>query len=170
MKLNTSLKQAIEKYATEREIEPSEAKEIKLIFQNPPIERLDIGILSKLTNCEALRLSTNAINAMISFGGMKNLKILSLSRNQIKHIRGLDEVGTTLEQLWLSYNLVEKLDNLSKCEVLRVLYVAHNKIKEWGEIEKLAELSTLRTVVLLGNDIYNGAEGDPRLIVLKKVP
>ena len=81
MKSTTSLKQAIEKYANEREIEPSEAKEIKLIFQNPPIEKVDIGILSKLTNCEALRLSTNAITAMISFNGMKSLKILSLSRN-----------------------------------------------------------------------------------------
>jgi dynein light chain 1 len=49
---------------------------------------------------------------------MKNLKILSLSRNQIKHIRGLDEVGQTLEQLWLSYNLVERLENLNKCERL----------------------------------------------------
>ena len=41
-----------------------------------------------------------------------NLKVLSLNRNQIKRIQYLDDVGNTLEQLWLNYNLIDRLDNL----------------------------------------------------------
>jgi hypothetical protein len=48
--------------------------------------------------------------------------------------------------------------------------MAHNKLKEWSEVDKLAELGNLRTVVFIGNEMYNSVEGDPRLAVLKRVP
>lgn len=50
---------------------------------------------------------------------MDSLQILSLARNGIKKIEGLNEVSDTLEQLWISYNAitsfsgVEKLMNLT---------------------------------------------------------
>lgn len=40
---------------------------------------------------------------------MENLKILALGRNQIKKIENLDSVAETLEELWISYNLLERL-------------------------------------------------------------
>lgn len=40
---------------------------------------------------------------------MENLKILALGRNQIKKIENLDSVAESLEELWISYNVLEKL-------------------------------------------------------------
>ena len=40
---------------------------------------------------------------------MDNLKILALGRNQIKKIENLDSVADTLEELWISYNILERL-------------------------------------------------------------
>jgi dynein light chain 1 len=40
---------------------------------------------------------------------MESLQILSLGRNLIKKIEGLEPVADTLEELWLSYNQIDKL-------------------------------------------------------------
>lgn len=90
---------------------------------------------------------------------------LSLSRNQIKKITGLDEVGATLKQLWLSYNNIDSLSGLNNCLVLETLYLAHNKIKEWNEVDKLTDLKKLTTLVLLGNHIYTTVASDGRILL-----
>jgi dynein light chain 1 len=59
---------------------------------------------------------------------MDSLKILSLARNQIKKIENLEGVADTLEELWMSYNLLEKLTNLEKLQKLRVLFLSNNKV------------------------------------------
>jgi len=84
-----------------------------------------------------LSLSTNIIDKIAPLPGLKNLKILSLGRNNIKKIEKLEDVSGTLEELWLSYNGIEKLDGLSEMNSLRVLYLSNNKIKDWDEISKL---------------------------------
>jgi dynein light chain 1, axonemal len=76
----------------------AEATFIKLYCQIPPILKLD-NALNSLVNCERLALSTNAIDRLIPLNGMKNLKILSLGRNQIKKIEKLDDVADTLEEV-----------------------------------------------------------------------
>lgn len=43
---------------------------------------------------------------------MESLKILALGRNQIKKIENLDSVAETLEELWISYNVLERLVHL----------------------------------------------------------
>lgn len=68
--------------------------------------------LNQLENCQKLSLSTNQIERMIALPKLKNLRILSLGRNNIKRIMALEDVGQTLEELWLSYNQIEKLDGL----------------------------------------------------------
>lgn len=103
----------------------------------------------------------------------ENLRILSLSRNQIKKIQGLDDVGATLQQLWLSYNNIDSLQGLGGCSALQVLYVAHNKIKDWNEVDRLKENKNLRTLVLLGNEIYtekSASDAEARLNVLRRLP
>ena len=42
---------------------------------------------------------------------------------------GLEVVGDTLEQLWISYNKVDKLGPLAKLVKLKTLYMAHNNVK-----------------------------------------
>jgi dynein light chain 1, axonemal len=60
-----------------------------------------------------------------------------LSRNQIKKIENLDAVADTLNELWISYNNIEKLAGIEKLKNLRVLYIANNKIEKWAEFERL---------------------------------
>lgn len=168
----TNFKEAVEKYCAEQGVVVTEAKIIKLTYMNPPIDKLEIGMMASLVNCEELRLSTNSIQNLVPLGNMRRLKILTLSRNFIKTIRHLDDVGQTLEQLWLSYNLIEKLNNLSKLEKLKVIYLAYNKISNWNEVDKLRENPALEKTVMLGNPIYSntGSDADARLKVLKHLP
>ncbi len=73
----------------------------------PPITKLD-GALNSLKSCEQLSLSTNCIDKLVPLGGMKKLRILSLGRNVIKKVEKLEDVADTLEELWISYNLVRR--------------------------------------------------------------
>jgi dynein light chain 1 len=100
---------------------PEEAPTVKLMCLNPPIDKMDTS-LNALTGCRHLSLSTNAILQMSPLS-LKNLEILSLGRNQIKKISGLEEVGSTLRELWLSYNQISTLDGLAPCVKLQTLYI-----------------------------------------------
>jgi dynein light chain 1 len=131
-----------------------EAGRVKLCCLMPPINKMDPGALNTLTNCEWLSLSTNAIDKMTRLE-LPNLKILSLARNRIKKIDGLQAVAGTLEQLWLSYNECRDVDGVLCCRRLKTLYLAHNKIKDWSEIEKLRQLDALEDILLVGNPVYS---------------
>lgn len=87
-------------------------------------------------SCRHLSLSSNSIERMVRLE-LPNLKILSLGRNRIKRIDGLQAVAGTLEQLWISYNEIGSLDGLLCCSKLKTLYISHNKIKSWEEVSKL---------------------------------
>jgi dynein light chain 1, axonemal len=41
--------------------------------------------------------------------GLPQLEVLSLGRNSIKKLEGLEPVAPTLKQLWISYNVIERL-------------------------------------------------------------
>ena len=142
---------------------------MKLNGTIPPINKLDNG-LQQLTNCRRLALSTNCIEKMMTFPPLRNLEILSLGRNQLKKIQGLDEVGQTLKELWLSYNQIEKLDGLNTCIHLHTLFIAQNKIKVWDEIGRLAPLPEIRNLLLVGNPIYEDQRMDSRVQVIRRCP
>ncbi|XP_077423051.1 dynein axonemal light chain 1 isoform X2 [Vanacampus margaritifer] len=129
-----------------------EATVVKLYGQIPPIEKLD-NTLNKIPNCEKLSMSTNCIDKITNLGELKNLKILSLGRNNIKAFTGLDAVGDTLEELWISYNLIEKMKGVHLLKKLRVLYMTNNLVKDWGEFSKLADLPCLVDLVFVGNPL-----------------
>ena len=42
---------------------------------------------------------------------------------------GIEGVADTLEQLWISYNKVEKLGPIAKCSKIHTLYMCHNNVK-----------------------------------------
>ena len=78
---------------------------------------------------------------------MQKLQILSLGRNQIKKIEKLEDLAKTLEELWLSYNMITTLDGLASLSKLRVLYLGNNRIKDWSELEKLVRHTACPRVV-----------------------
>ena len=96
-----------------------------------------------LKQCEHLSLSTNMIDRMSSLAGMTKLKILSIGRNNIKKIEKLEDVASTLEQLWISYNQISSLDGLSSLENLTTLYMSNNAIKSFSELNHLVRNFTI---------------------------
>jgi Leucine-rich repeat (LRR) protein len=52
--------------------------------------------------------------------------------------------------------LIDSLQGIAPyCQQLKVLYLAHNKIKDINELDKLKGLNNLNNVVFLGNDFYD---------------
>ncbi|OUM61603.1 hypothetical protein PIROE2DRAFT_12340, partial [Piromyces sp. E2] len=129
----------------------TEATVIKLLMQQPFITKMD-ATLQTLTACEQLSLSTNNIEKISNLNGLK-LRVLSLGRNNIKKIEGLDAVSETLEELWISYNLIEKFNGIECCKKLKVLYASNNKVKAWEGITCLNSLPALEDVLLSGNPL-----------------
>ncbi len=166
----TSCREAIQKWERKTGIPPAEATEVSLIGQIPPMDRIDDS-LNQFENCIKLSLSTNAIDKMVSLPRLKNLKILSLGRNNIKKIQYLDDVAATLEELWISYNIIASLDGLNSLQKLHTLYMSNNKIRSWDEIGKCAGLGDLRVCLFYGNLVYDAADKKSNWpMVLRKIP
>lgn len=171
MSKGTTIKEALAKFAEKNECKAEESKEVKIFGQIPPIEKMDAS-LSTLTCCEKLSLSTNCIEKIANLNGLKNLKILSLGRNNIKSLTGLEAVGDTLQELWISYNLIEKLKGINVLKKLKVLYMSNNACKDMGEFQKLADLPCLEELLFVGNPLEEklSGEGTWRTDVDKKLP
>ncbi|KAM8876637.1 dynein axonemal light chain 1-like isoform 2-T2 [Synchiropus picturatus] len=167
---------------------------VLLYGQIPPIERMDASIAT-LANCEQLSLSTNRIKKITNLHGLKNLRILSLGRNCIKDLSGLvgvmlytpphlpsefeclpcliqEPVRDTLEELWISYNSIEKMDGIQNLKKMSVLYMSNNQVKDWGEFSKLADLPSLSILVFQGNplQVKHAADGTWREEAIKRLP
>ncbi|CAE8608010.1 unnamed protein product [Polarella glacialis] len=131
----TNCQKAIQLWSEKNEgANPEEAAVVKLLCLSPPIEKMDSS-LNQLVNVRHLALSTNCIDKMISLPALKNIEILSLGRNMIKKISGLEEIGATLRELWISYNSISDLGGLSACTKLTTLFISNNKIKA-GKCER----------------------------------
>lgn len=143
-----SLQEAIADYEKENEgVKLSEAEWVDLIFRG--IADLDSNSLNYIKGCRKLSLSSNFISKIPDLH-FDNLEILSLGRNKIKAIRGLDFLGKTLKELWISYNEIDKLDGLKSLIKLEKLYIGNNLISKIDELNNISNLP-LRDVVFRGN-------------------
>jgi dynein light chain 1 len=145
---------------------------IKFTCTTPPIDRID-NTVNLFTNCIKLSLSTNMIDKIPLLPGscMPNLRVLSLGRNQIKKITGLEEVGATLKELWISYNQISTLDGLSCCTQLETLFISNNRIKDTSELKKLTANLNLVTCNFVGNPIYDGlSRTEGRMHIIQTLP
>ena len=81
--MTTTLGQALKQWEAKNDgASAKEADTIKLCAVQPPIAKLDPKILSALSSCQTLSLSTNAIDKLPSLSGMASLRILSVGRNK----------------------------------------------------------------------------------------
>ena len=72
---------------------------------------------------------------------MASLQILSLGRNQIKKLEGFDGVSETLQELWISYNLIEKLVRLSNVREAPILcVVGHLQVMMFTSLDCLSRI------------------------------
>eukprot|EP00054_Salpingoeca_dolichothecata_P012050 m.66911 g.66911 ORF g.66911 m.66911 type:complete len:153 (+) comp19758_c0_seq2:259-717(+) len=128
--------------------------------------------LSQLAHVEQLSLSTNCIEKITNLNAFKNLKILSLGRNNIKNLAGLEPVADTLEQLWISYNNIEKLRGVAVLKRCKVLYLSNNKVKDWKEFSNLCDMPALEDLLMIGNPLQekHAADGDWVDQVTTKLP
>jgi Leucine-rich repeat (LRR) protein len=46
-----------------------------------------------------------------------------------------EEVAESLEQLWISYNLIEKMTGIEALTNIKVLYMSNNLVSKWPEIQ-----------------------------------
>jgi len=65
--------------------------------------------LSALKACRHLALSTNNLDKIGNLAGLEALEVLSLGRNCLKKLENLEAVAGTLQQLWISYNQIDRL-------------------------------------------------------------
>ena len=157
--MSTTIKTALKKWEEATATKAGDAKEVKLIGVYPPIEKME-GPFHLLINCEKLSLSTNQISNISNLQAFKSLKVLSLGRNLIKSLSGIEAAADTLEQLWISYNQVGRLKPIRAMSQLKVLYMAHNYVGEWREFENLTELPCLEDLVFMGNPLEEDASAN----------
>ncbi|EPY34235.1 dynein light chain 1, axonemal [Strigomonas culicis] len=146
-------------------------EKVLLIGMLPPITKMDKEITT-LKECTHLGLSTNAIEKIgPGLKELKKLKILSLGRNNIRKLEQLDI--PQLEQLWISYNKIDKLTGLDKLKSLKILYASNNLISSWMEIDRLAnQCPDLVDVLFINNPISNNATSNQeyRYMMLQRLP
>lgn len=150
----------------------SDETKISLICTSPPIDKIDNSV-NAFVNCVQLSLSTNCIDKipLLPKSGLPKIEILSLGRNLIKKITGLEEIGNTLRELWISYNQISTLDGLNCCTRLEVVYISNNKIKDMSEIKKLTLNPLLTNINLTNNPIYDGVvRSEIRSSIIETLP
>ena len=59
-----------------------------------------------------LSLSTNSIDRISGLSGLTKLRTLSLGRNLLRSLAGVEVAAGSLEELWVSYNSLDKLVRL----------------------------------------------------------
>ena len=111
------------------------------------------------------------IEKISGISSLKNLKILSLGRNNIKTFSGLEAVGEHLEELWISYNLIEKVKGVNSLKALKVLYMSNNLVKDWNEFNRLQELPNLQDLLFTYNPLCESMDQDSwRSQVTRRLP
>ena len=93
--------------------------------------------MEKCAPARRRRWRLHTANACNPSGSRCRLEILSLARNLISRIEGLEPVAGTLQQLWLSYNNILSLSGLSVAVNLKVLYLANNVIRDYKELDNV---------------------------------
>lgn len=94
-----------------------------------------------------------------------------MGRNNIKTFSGLEAVGEHLEQLWISYNQIEKIKGVNVLKALKVLYMSNNLVKDWAEFNRLQEIPLLEDLLFINNPICENMDVESwRSQVTRRLP
>ena len=128
------LMKVVQEWEETTQLKIADEEIVELIYKN--IGDLDAQTINSFTNCTRLSLSSNFI-ASIPDIHLHHIITLSLGRNKIKKIKGLDYIAGTLKNLWLSYNEITELTPLKPLANLSVLYIGNNLIAKVDELANL---------------------------------
>lgn len=95
--------------------------------------------LRHLSNLEELYLAWNKITDLQGLPSPSVLNTVDLSKNEIASLEGVQQ-HTTLEELWLSYSLLDKFESLAPLSLLpglNCLYLEHSPIAKDYEYRKV---------------------------------
>eukprot|EP00658_Telonema_sp_P-2_P025209 TRINITY_DN2014_c0_g1_i7.p1 TRINITY_DN2014_c0_g1~~TRINITY_DN2014_c0_g1_i7.p1 ORF type:complete len:394 (-),score=96.53 TRINITY_DN2014_c0_g1_i7:437-1618(-) len=151
----TSCKTAIDNFEASPTLNPdgqlaSAAKVVKLHGMWPPIKEMDAS-LHELGACEHLHLSSNAIHEIGDLTPLPQLKILSLGRNNLRHLGNLDL--RNLQELSVPNNMIVSLEGAKHLPSLIVLDLSKNRIDDFDQVKHLCALPCLRELNLSENPL-----------------
>ncbi|KAL9648180.1 hypothetical protein ABK040_009184 [Willaertia magna] len=109
----------------------------------------DLG--SKVPNLEELKLNNSTIPSVRDLGtSLRNVKILWLSRCGLSELDGIFAFPR-LKELYLSFNDIEDISNLSSLRELEILDLEGNNIENEGQVLFLQGCKKLISLTLDGN-------------------
>ncbi|XP_014291657.1 nischarin [Halyomorpha halys] len=135
----------------------------KLDVQHNNIIDIDSG-LEMIDSIRELNASSNQIKSLINISKLKNLKIFSVSHNNLSSITDVNL--PFLAKLNISNNKIKSLVGIEQLSSLETLHVSFNLIEEFEELDSLSKLVKLINVDLVGNPISQ--KTDYRIKVLIK--
>ncbi|RKU19976.1 hypothetical protein C6503_06835 [Candidatus Poribacteria bacterium] len=109
---------------------------------SPDMPNLDLRPLAELINLEELSLGRNRIADIQLLIGLKKLRTLDLSYNEISDIHPL-AVLADLEELSLKWNRIADTHPLAQLKKLRTLDLSYNNVSDISLLAGLAQLRTL---------------------------
>jgi Leucine-rich repeat (LRR) protein len=106
---------------------------------------------------EFLKLNDSIIRSFRDIGtSFKNVRILHLGRCELKNIQGI-QVFEQLEELYIGYNEIDSLFDISFIEYLSVLDFEGNNIKDIDQLIYLKRCTELTHVNMKNNPLELGA-------------
>ncbi|KAI7802344.1 putative leucine-rich repeat and IQ domain-containing protein 1 [Triplophysa rosa] len=142
-------------------------------LQTLTLRRCGLISLDGLNQCSQIRYIDVQENSVthVDCGGLANLKVLLLGKNQLTNIHGLDD-AENLQVLQLSHNNISRIRGLGALKVLQRLLVDHNQLlsmrglnemytllhldcsyNHLSHVEGLENCALLNTLELRGNSL-----------------
>ena len=126
-----------------------------------------------LPSLEYLKLNDSIIGSFRDIGtSFKNVRVLHIARCELKEVQGI-QAFEQLEELYISYNAIEDLFDISFCEHLQILDFEGNNVVSIDNLYYLKRLTKLNDLNLKHNGVtkefsyYNKIkENAPNLQVL----
>lgn len=63
-----------------------------------------------------------------------------------------------MEELWVSYNAIEKIKPIEGMKALKVFYISNNSIKDWAEFNRMGAAPKLEEISFVGNPLHESME------------
>ncbi|MCO5606843.1 hypothetical protein L7F22_061034 [Adiantum nelumboides] len=112
---------------------------------------------TSLSGLQELVLRDNKLTKLPNAEIFANLRVFDVSFNEITTLRGLSKVSSTLQELYVSKNVVVKMEELEHLHKLELLELGSNKLRVMENLHNMVKLKELwlgrnriRTINLCG--------------------